>query len=180
MSKEVKGLIVDELKGRYAELDSALWVEFVGVDGITTNQFREQLREKEMSIEIVKTSLFKRAVADGPLDPLAAQMTGPCAVVTGGETLIDVAKVLEDWLPKLDGLKLKGAILEGEYLDEDRVQTLHKMPTKRDLQAKVAAIILSPAGNLAGAMLGPGRQIASCVKTIIEKLEDGEEIKKAG
>lgn len=179
MSKLVKGLISDELRGRYGELNNAVWVELVGADGEQTNSFRRDLREKNLRIEIVKNSLFRRAMAGLPLEPLGKALDGPSALVTGGETAIDAAKALEGWLPKIEGLKLRGAVLEGEYLDESRVDGLAKMPSKADLQAKIAGMALSPGANLSAALLGGGKRIASCLKTITEKLEDGEEIKKS-
>ena len=177
MSKPVKDMITQELRSRYSELNSALWLEVVGVDGVATNQLRRELRAKEMRLEVVKNSLFRRAIGDGPLKPLAQALGGPAAIITGGESLIDVAKLLDEWLPKAKGIKLKGAVLEGEWLDEARVAGLSKMPTRRDLQAKVAAIILSPAVNITGAISSGGGRLAGALKAMIEKLENGEEIK---
>jgi large subunit ribosomal protein L10 len=131
-----------------------------------------------MKIEVVKTALFRRAVSESKLAPLGNVLTGPSAIVYGGESAIDISKVLDDWIDKLDGLKIRGAVLEGEYLDEKQCETLSKMPTKRDLQAKVVGVINSPGANLMGAVAGPGRMILGCVKTIIGKLEDGEEVTK--
>lgn len=177
MSKLVKDLITNELRSRYAELESALWVEFVGVDGHLSNDFRRALRENGMRIEIVKNSLFRRAVENGPLSRLGKELDGPSAIIVGGDSLIDVAKFLDgEWMKKLDGLKLKGAILEGEWLDGERVQKLHKMESKADLLAKIATIVLSPGRNIAGAVNSGGANIAACVKAIAQKLEDGEEI----
>jgi large subunit ribosomal protein L10 len=177
MSKPVKDMMTQELQSRYGELDSALWLEVVGVNGVATNQLRRELRAKEMRLEVIKNSLFRRAIGDGPLKPLAEALDGPAAIITGGESLIDVAKLIDEWLPKAKGIKLKGAVLEGEWLDEARVADLGKMPTKRDLQARVAAIVLSPGGNVAGAINAGGGNIAGAIKAMIEKLEDSEEIK---
>lgn len=174
MSKLVKDLITKELQARYGELDNAVWVELIGVDGITTNEFRRDLHEKNLRLEVVKNSLFRRAVADRPLGKLAERLEGPAALVTGGESAIDAAKVLDAWLPKIKGLRLRGAVLEGEYYDEQAVASLAKMPSKRDLQARLVGIVLSPGGNLAGAILSGGSNIAGCLKALIEKLEKGE------
>ena len=176
MSRLIKDMITDELRSRYGELDSALWIEITSVDGITTNQLRGALRAKDVRLEVVKNSLFRRAIGDGPLKPLAEALSGPAAILTGGESLIDVAKLVEEWLPKAKGIKLRGAVLEGEWLGESRVAGLSKMPTKRDLQAKVAAIIISPGGNLAAAILATGAEVAGCLKTMVDKLEKDEEI----
>ena len=175
MSKLVKDLITKELRSRYADVDNAVWVELIGADGNATNEFRRDLHNKQMRLEMVKNSLFRSAVGDGPLGKLAQAINGPTALITGGESAIDAAKVLEDWLPKIKTLKLRGAVLDGEYLDEAAVTGLSKMPTKIDLQAKIAGIVLSPGGNLAGAILSGGGNIAGCLKTLIEKLEQGED-----
>jgi len=175
MSKPVKELLTRELADRYKAVNNAIWVEMVGVDGITTNDFRRMLRGRNMRLEVVKTSLFQAACKDGPLAKLAAALSGPVALVTGGESAIDAAKLLDEWLPKLQTkLRLRGAVLEGEYLDESRVKNLSKMPSKHDLQARIALIILTPGGLVAGAVLAPGSNIAGCVKALIEKLEKAE------
>lgn len=179
MSKMVKDLITKELRTRYADVDNAVWVELIGADGNMTNELRRDLHSKQMRLEIVKISLFRSAVGDGPLGKLAQAINGPTALITGGESAIDAAKALDDWLPKIKGLKLRGAMLDGEYLDESAVAGLSKMPTKADLQAKIAGIVLSPGGNLVGAILSGGGNIAGCLKALIEKLEQGNDAAEA-
>lgn len=173
MSKLVKSLITDELQSRYTQMDSALWVEILGVDGITTNDFRRALHKKAMKLEVVKNALLRRACGEGPLAPLAKTLAGPAALITGGESVIEAAKVVEEWQPKMKGLRLRGALLEGQLIDEKMVQGLAKMPTKRDLQGQVAAAARSPGAKLASAILAPGGAIASCLKSLMEKLEKG-------
>ncbi len=172
MSKPVKEMITRDLESRYANQGNAVWIELVGVDGITTNSFRRELRAKHMRLEVVKTSLLKRACRGGPMARLAEALEGPAALVTGGESAIAVAKVLEDWLPKLPkNLRVRGAVLDGEYLDESRVKDLAKMPGKRDLQGRVVGAMLSPGGNVVAAVLSGRSNIAGIVKALIEKLE---------
>jgi large subunit ribosomal protein L10 len=178
MSKLVKDMIANELRSRYGELDSALWLEIVGVDGITTNEFRRELRGKNMRLEVVKNLLFKRAIGDGPLKPLAAALAGPAAILTGGESLVDCAKLVNGWLSKVEGIRLRGAVLEGEWLDQARAASLAKMPNKRELQGRVATIVITPAANVVGALSAGGANIAACLKAMIDKLEKGEELVK--
>lgn len=172
MSKPVKQMIAHDLASRYADASNAVWIELVGVDGITTNAFRRDLRAKDMRLEVVKTALLKQACSAGPLSKLAAALSGPVALVTGGDSAVTVAKVLDEWLPKLPkNLRIRGAVLDGEYLDEQRCKDLSKMPTKADLQARIVQIILTPGGNIVAAALAGSRNIAGIVKALIEKLE---------
>jgi large subunit ribosomal protein L10 len=174
MSKLVKDTITRELADRYGAQTNAVWVELVGIDGITTNDFRRDLRSRHMRLEIVKTSLFKRALSGRPLGRLADNLEGPAALLTGGETAIDVAKMLQDWLPRLQKLRVRGALLEGEFLDEARCKDLARMPSKRDLQGQLVGMILAPGANVVSAILAGGGNLAGCLKVLIEKLEKGE------
>lgn len=176
MSKLVKNLIGDELKQRYSDVESAVWIEIVGMDGITNNLFRRALHGKQMKLEVVKTSLLRRVLADAPLKKLADKLEGPAALITGGESAVTIAKLVEEWLPKSKNLKLRGALLEGELIEEKRVGELSRMPTKRDMQARVAGMIRSPGAKLSAAILSPGGNIAGALKAMIEKLEKGEAI----
>ncbi len=177
MSKPVKELITRELAARYANATDAVWIELVGLDGISTNEFRRDLRARKMRLEVVKTSLFRRACQNGPLAPLAAAVSGPVALVTGESTAVELAKVLEEWLPKFPkNLRIRGAVLEGEYLDETRVKQLSKMPTRAELRARAVQIILTPGRRVAAAILCPAVNLAGCLKTLIDRLEKGQPV----
>ena len=179
MSKLVKELIAKDLQTRYAELNNALWVELIGVDGNTTNAFRRDLHGKQMRMEVVRNLLLRRAVGSGPMAKLADKLEGPAALITGGESAIDAAKLVEEWAPKIKTLRVRGALLEGEYLDEAASAGLAKMPNKADLQARIAGIVRSPGANLASAILSGGAKIAGCLKAMIEKQEGGDEAANA-
>lgn len=178
MSKPVKELIANELTTRYQDQTNAVWIELVGVDGNTTNAFRRDLRDRAMRLEIVKTSLFRRACREGPMAQLAGAVEGPAALVTGGETAIEAAKLLAEWAPRFpkNALRLRGALLEGEYLDETRAAGLATMATKTELQARIAGMIITPAGNVIAGIQSGGGNIAGCLKVVIETLEKGEQI----
>jgi large subunit ribosomal protein L10 len=126
-----------------------------------------------MRLEVIKNSIFRRALADAPLSRLAGTMTGPCALITGGESVTEVAKLVEEWSPKLAGLRMKGALLDGELIAESQVGQLSKMPTKRDMQGRIVSCVQSPGAKLSAAILSGGGLIAACLKTIIEKHEKG-------
>lgn len=174
MSKPIKEMVTNELRGRYGELESALWIEFAGVNGLSTTAFRKKLATKKMRMELVKTALFKRAAGGTKLAKLGEAAKGQVALVTGGDSIIEVAKAIEAEMATIKGIKLRAAILEGEFVGESQIGQLSKMPTKRDLQARVAACVKAPGGKLAAAILASGGNIAGCLKALIEKLEKGE------
>ena len=173
MSKLIKDMVTSELRSRYGDLDSALWVEFHGVDGLATTAFRKKLAGKKMKMELVKTALFKRAMDGTKLAKLGQAAAGQVALITGGENTIEVAKLVEAEMATIKGMKMRAAVLEGEFVGDNQIGQLAKMPTKRDLQGRVAACLKSPGGKLASAILAGGSNIAGCLKALIDKLEKG-------
>ena len=176
MSKLVKDLITKELRSRYTDVDNAVWVELIGADGNATNEFRRDLHSKQMRLEMVKNSLFRSAVGDGPLGKLAQAINGPTALITGGESAIDAGpKYSKIGCPRSRPSSCVERYWTVSISTRRQSPGSPRWPTKIDLQAKIAGIVLSPGGNLAGAILSGGGNIAGCLKTLIEKLEQGED-----
>jgi large subunit ribosomal protein L10 len=104
----------------------------------------------------------------------AGLFSGPCAIVYGGDSIVDVAKEVQTWAKKVPAVQIKGAFVEGSLFDGKGAEALATMPTRAELQARVISCVLSPGGRIAGALKGPAGVIAACVKTIIENAEKAE------
>ena len=172
MSKPVKDLVTKEYKDRYGELDSACVVSVIGLDGVAANRLRRELLAKRVRLQTVKNSLAKRAFSDTKLAPLGKGLEGPCALVTGGDSIIDVAKILVETRTKYPQIELRVGILGGEP-ELIPVEQMARMKSKHELIAEIAMLLASPARRLAGCLQGPGGRLAGVVKAIIEKHEKG-------
>ncbi len=181
MSKTVKEFMMRDYKSLFEGVEDALLVSVRGVEANDNNRMRLGLQEKGIRITVVRNNLAKRAFADSSLEGLNDLLDGPTALAYGGETVVDAARELVKWAKEVQQLELKGAILDGELFEGAAgVQRLSDFPTRDEAQAQVVTLVLSPARNLVGGILGPGSSLASIVKSIEEKLEKGETISKAG
>ncbi len=179
MSRVVKEMIESELKGRYGGIREAVVVNPIGLTGNDANSLRRHLRSKNYEIHVVSNRMFRRATAGTPLASLADSMDGPCALVTGGGSAIELAKELLRIAADFPKLELKLGLVEG--LDSAMpVEDVAKLRGRLEIIADIAACAISPGRKLAGAIRSPGARIAGCLKTIIEKVEKGEPIAKAG
>ena len=182
MSKPVKNLIVESYKKRFEGLSGGVLIDVRGVKSNDTNKLRADLAGKDIKVTIVKNSLAKKAFEDGELAPLGELLDGPNAMaypVSEEASVVTVARELIDAAKELKELEFRGALMEGITFGPDQIEALSKCPTKEEAQAQIVQILLSPAQNLVGSIVSPGKKIASILKTVQEKLEAGEQIKKA-
>lgn len=181
MSKPVKNLITEQYKKVFADLSGAVLIDIRGIKSNETNKLRATLNKRGIRITVVKNSLARRAFTGTPMENIGPLLEGPSAVVYGGDSVVTVARELIEQVKELPTVTFKGAVMDGTLFPADQVEALSKFPTREEAQAQVVQLLLSPAKNLAGAVVGPGRKLASIIKAIEEKLEKGEAITaKAG
>jgi large subunit ribosomal protein L10 len=168
MSKIIKAMVSDELRSRFSGFSSACVVDMTGMNVQEQQELRGRLLEKSARVEVVKNSLARRALKDGPLEPLGSVLAGPCALITAKESLIDVAKLLVEAAKEFEALKLKEAIFDGDS-DLLSIQELSKMKSQQDLIGEIAMLLSSPGRSLAGCLGSPQAKIAGCLKAMIEK-----------
>jgi large subunit ribosomal protein L10 len=168
MSKIIKAMVSDELKSRFCGFSSACVVDMTGMNVPEQQQLRGRLREKSARVEVVKNSLARRALKDGPLEPLGSALSGPCALVTAKDSLIDIAKLLVEAAKEFETLKLKEAIFDGDS-ELLTIQELSKMKSQQELIGEIAMLLSSPARSLAGCLGSPQSKIAGCLKAMIDK-----------
>lgn len=168
MSKPLKNMLAGYLKDRYEGVDSACVVDLTGLDVKATEALRVKMREKNGKVEVVKNRVAKHAFADMALAPLGKALTGPCALITTDDSIIDIAKALVDFAKEQKKLTLKEAILEGDP-GLISVTDLSKMKSRLEVIGEVAGLIGGPGRLLAGAISSPQSKIAGCLKAIADK-----------
>ena len=179
MSKPIKDMIVAEYKRRFEDVENALVIDIRGIEANTNNDLRVDLQHKDIHITVLKNSLAKTAFSGTSLEVLTTTLNGPTALVYGGDSVVDVARNIVDWAKKIKTLDLKAAVLDGELFDgKEGVKRLSEYPTKDEAQGTVIQLVLSPAGNLVKAATSPGSNLASIIKEITTRLEEGKTIEK--
>jgi len=175
MSKFVKNLEIQNYRSRFGGADDLLFINVIGMTAQDTNNLRLTLRKKGIDLQVVQNTLARKILEEKGLGAAGDILAGPSAIVWGGEDIVALAREISDWAKKIEKLTIKGGVVGGQPLDTKGVDALSKLPSRIELLGQLVALIMSPASNLAAALLGPGSVLASQVKTIAEPEEKAEE-----
>lgn len=176
MSKYVKKMIMDHLKGTLDGVDAAVLVSLEGLSGNANVDLRRELRQKNMNLMVIKTSLARRATEGTPLAPAFEGLDGPAAIIWGGTDIVDVAKEVVRLAKekKYEAVKTRGGVLDGQKLSESQVTDVSKWPSRAEQLSLLVGQILSPWRTLAGQLMGPGGALASQIEKKSKGDGDGE------
>ena len=161
MAKALKRMMVSEYEQALEQVDGVLIVDPGPMSVETVEAFRKDLREQAGGARFrlihnrtARRALIERFYKDSP-DVLDEALSGPSAIVFGGEGPIPIAKVVRDWKKKFKPLSVKGGVAEGEVLDAVGAAGLADLPGADELR-----------GMLLSAVIGSARGIASSLQAV--------------
>ncbi len=166
MSKYVKGLITDDLSRRLDGVEDAVLVNVIGLDANKSHTLRKSLREKNIHLLVVKSSLARRATEGTRLGAAFEGATGSLAVAWGAEDFISLAKEITSIHKgkEFELFQTQGGVMDGEHLTAERVEEISKWPSRVEQLSILVGQVLSPGSQLAGALVGAGGALASQIK----------------
>jgi large subunit ribosomal protein L10 len=145
MSKnlEVKKGVVADIKQKFEKAQSAVLVDYRGLNVAEDTELRNQLRKAGVEYAVLKNTMINLAVKDMGIDDIKAHLEGPTAVAFGYEDAVAPAKVLSDFIKKSKKMSIKCGVCDGAYIDEAGVQALANTPSREVLIAKIMGSMMS-------------------------------------
>lgn len=174
MSKLLKKRMMDQVKTDMRSVDSFILFGFHKMNADQAYGLRKQLREKAISVRIVKNTLAAVAFQEIYRKDLHGVMQGPTAIAYGGESPVDVAKMLIEWNRKGRVLDIKGGFLGGQVLGKKDVENLSRIPPKPVLLSMMAGAFGSPLSKVASIMKASTRDLGCALNALAEKMEKTE------
>ena len=143
MNKNDKQRIVEELHAAWSESTAAVVTRYRGLTVSQMGDLRRRLHQADVSLQVVKNTLARRA-AEGTDFKVAEELfTGPVAIAFGNEP-VGMAKAIAEFAKEHEVMEIKGGVLDGKMIGVADVKALASLPSREVLLAKMLGSMQSP------------------------------------
>ncbi len=165
-TRQQKEQDVERLHQVFDESPNALLIGFQGIKVADDERLRRDLRQNNLTYQVVKNTLAIRAAEGTPMEQVKSEFVGATAVALSGNDPVTLAKVLSKWAKENAALKFRAGIVEGRVIDVKDVEALANMPAKEELISKMMFLINSGAQRFAVALSGIARNLTVVIDQV--------------
>jgi large subunit ribosomal protein L10 len=144
-----KAAEVSELTEEIGKANNAFLIDFKGITVPQVTELRKQVRETKSGYVVVKNTLALIALKDSPIVAMREQFTGPTAIAFNAADAVALAKALTKFAKDVPAVRFKGAMLNGQVVPTEQIQTIATLPSREELVSKLLFVLQSPIRGLA-------------------------------
>ncbi len=146
---ERKKAEVDALATKMQEASSVVIADYQGLTVDQVTKLRTALFENDCEFKVIKNNIIRRAAEKAGYEKLLESVTGPNAVAFSYEDSVSAAKVIHDFAEENEKLDLKVGVVDGDYMDNARINKIATIPTREELLTMFAGGLIQPIRNVA-------------------------------
>ena len=161
------------LSDAFKGADTAILVDYRGLDVPAVTELRRQLRGAKANYRVVKNTLAKRAAKGTAFESLEKWFEGTTAVAYTGDDAVALAKALTTFMKNAPTLQIKGAVVQGQAIQAAQVTDLATMPGKPELYAKLLFLLQAPMQQLVTVLSATPRNVVTVLANYEQKKAQG-------
>ncbi len=146
---DVKRESVEEITENFKGAESAVIVDYRGLDVAEITALRKELRDNDITYRVYKNTMVRRAIADGDLEGLNDILVGPTAIAFGKEDVVAPARIIYDFAKDHKNLEIKGGVIQGAVAEVEQLKELSTLPDHDGLISMLLSVLQAPIRNLA-------------------------------
>ena len=152
-------------------LQSAKAVVFANFQGLKikeSDELRKICRDAQISFVVSKKTLVQHVLKSAGFEVDAKQFDGGVATVCGQSDEVAPAQIVANFAKTHNVVKIFGGILEGKFIDSNKVNELSMLPSKQQLLGQLVGTLNAPISGFVNVLAGNLRNLVNVLNNIKE------------